>query len=118
MFPTVTSEEFEYLTIVIKYCYIYCYIFIGVVQKVRHLQRGLHEKSDKMKHKEEGVQPKTGCLPNIFSQFQGFQGVFFPIFWLFFKVFRKIFAHFQGSSKNSIRMFISIYRFRKLPNEH
>ena len=44
--------------------------------------------------------------------------VFFSIFWLFFKVFGEIFAYFQGSSKNPIRMFISIYRFRKLPNEH
>ena len=40
MFPTVTSEEFEYLTIVIKYCYIYCYMFIGGRSKSTSLAKG------------------------------------------------------------------------------
>ena len=49
-----------------------------------------------------------GVCQIFFTNFKVFKG-FFSIFWLFFKVFGEIFDYFQGSSKNPIRMFISIY---------
>ena len=52
----------------------------------------------------------SGCLPNIFSQFQGFQGFFSQFFGCFSRFFGKIFACFQGSSKKNHQ--ISTYRFR------
>ena len=48
---------------------------------------------------------------------QGVCLIFFPNFKVF-KVLGEIFAYFQGSSKNPIRPFIPIYKFRKFPNEH
>ena len=52
----------------------------------------------------------TGCLPNIFSQFQGFQGFFSQFFACFSRFFGNFFACFQGSSKKLHQ--ISTYRFR------
>ena len=52
----------------------------------------------------------------FFPNFKVFK-IFFSIFWLFFKVFGEIFAYFQGSSKNPIRMFILFYRFIKHYNQ-
>ena len=63
------------------------------------------------------VETGQGVCQIFFPNFQVFKG-FFSIFWLFFKVFGEIFAYLQDSSKNPIRMFVSIYWFRKLPNEH
>ena len=52
----------------------------------------------------------SGCLPNIFSQFQDFQGFFLNFLPVFQGFFGNFFACFQGSSKKFHQ--ISTYRFR------
>ena len=102
-----------------------CLIYINTTETVqmwRQNKYNIHLCNSGYKCIQEFCTSENLCLRRVsakyFFPFSRFSRFFFSIFWLFFKVFGEIFAHYQGSSKNTIRMFILIYRFRKLLNEH